>query len=374
MSRKKSVVKFKMIIPTEKIDINDLVPEELEDWLESRGVEPYRAGQIWRWVYARQADCFNDMTDIRKDTRRLLSDHYRLNRLARIKVQRSADGTCKYLFKLDDGYCIESVLIPERDHLTLCISTQVGCAQGCRFCLTAHGGLVRNLTKNEIISQVRDILRDSSNDSRPLTNIVMMGMGEPLANYNNVLQAISVFTSRDIGLGFANRRITLSTSGLVPGINRLGRDCAINLAVSLNATDNPTRDMLMPVNRRYPIGELLEACRNYPLKPHRRITFEYILIKGVNDSPADAGRLANLLQPIRSKINLIPFNMHEASDFKPSPESTILMFQKILLKKNFTVIIRRSKGGDISAACGQLRAQMSPWIETFTTEKPEIQL
>ncbi len=373
MSRKKSVVKFKMSDSTGKIDIKDLAPEELDGWLESQGVEPYRASQIWRWIYARQADRFDDMTDIRKDTRRLLSDHYRLNRLARIKVQHSADGTRKYLFKLDDGHCIESVLIPERDHLTLCISTQVGCAQGCRFCLTARGGLVRNLTKNEIVSQVRDILRDS-NDTRPLTNIVMMGMGEPLANYSNVLQAISVLTSRDIGLGFANRRITLSTSGLVPGINRLGRDCTINLAVSLNATDNPTRDMLMPVNRRYPLEELLEACRNYPLKPHRRITFEYILIKGVNDSPADAGRLANLLQPIRSKINLIPFNAHEASDFTTPPESTILMFQEILLKKNFTVIIRRSKGGDISAACGQLRAQISPRIETFAGKKPEMQL
>ena len=351
----------------DKIDIKDLTPEQLADWLQTRRIEPYRAGQVLRWIFSRQADSFDVITDIKKELQQLLSNHFSLNRLTKIKLESSADGSRKYLFKLSDNNCIESVLIPERNHLTLCISTQVGCAQGCRFCLTARSGFVRNLTKNEIVSQVRDIMLDQD-DARQLTNIVLMGMGEPLANYSNVLRAVETLTNREIGLGFASRRITISTAGLVPKLNTLGQDTGVNLAVSLNATDNLTRDMLMPINRRYPIEMLLQACRNYPLPPHRRITFEYILIKGVNDTPADAGRLANLLKPIRSKINLIPFNEHEESDFLAPPESEILRFQEILLQKNYTVLIRRSKGRDISAACGQLRVKTLPLIDRKQNE------
>jgi len=344
----------------DKIDIKDLTPEALALWLQTRRVAPYRAGQVFRWIYSRQADSFDVITDIKKELQQLLSNHFSLDRLTPIKVESSADGSRKYLFKLSDNHCIESVLIPEKSHLTLCISTQVGCAQGCRFCLTARSGFVRNLTKNEIVSQVRDIMMDLDDD-RQLTNIVLMGMGEPLANYDHVVRAVETLTNREIGLGFANRRITVSTAGLVPKLTSLGRDTRVNLAVSLNATENSTRDMLMPINRKYPIETLLEACRTYPLPPHRRITFEYILINGVNDTPADAGRLAKLLQPIRSKINLIPFNEHEGSDFSAPPESAVLRFQEILLQKNYTVIIRRSKGRDISAACGQLRVKtLSP--------------
>ncbi|MDF1593194.1 MAG: 23S rRNA (adenine(2503)-C(2))-methyltransferase RlmN [Desulfobacterales bacterium] len=350
-----------MIDSADKIDIKDLTPEELVLWLQTHGIAPYRAGQVLRWIYSRQADSFDVITDIKKEIQVLLSTHFSLNRLTRVKVESSADGSHKYLFKLSDNNCIESVLIPEKNHLTLCISTQVGCAQGCRFCLTARSGFVRNLTKNEIVSQVRDIMMDQD-DARQLTNIVLMGMGEPLANYDNVLRAVETFTNREIGLGFASRRITISTAGLVSKLNSLGQDTGVNLAVSLNATDNRTRDMLMPINRRYPIETLLQACRNYPLTPHRRITFEYILIKGVNDTPEDAVRLADLLKPIRSKINLIPFNEYEESDFLPPPESAILRFQEILLHKNYTVLIRRSKGRDISAACGQLR------VKTLTSE------
>lgn len=340
---------------SEKIDILELDPQQLADWLQSRRLEPYRARQILRWIYGRQADSFDVMTDLKKETRQLLAEHFSLNRLAKIKTETSADGSRKYLFKLPDDQCIESVLIPERDHLTLCISSQVGCAQGCRFCLTGRGGFKRDLTRGEIVSQVRDTLAE--NQGRPLTNIVLMGMGEPLANYDAVLSAIATLTDNETGLGFANRRITLSTVGLVPRLRTLGEDTRVNLAVSLNAADNATRDRLMPVNRRYPIEALLAACRDYPVAPHRRITFEYVLINGINDAPADAVRLAQLLQPLRAKINLIPFNRHPGSDFEPSPEPAILQFQEILLQKNFTVIIRRSKGSDISAACGQLRAR-----------------
>lgn len=351
-----------MIESADKIDIMDLSPEQLGDWFRQRRIEPYRARQVLRWIYSRQADSFDEMTDIRKEIRNQLSEHFNLNRLARVKIEAAADGARKYLFKLADSNCIESVLIPERGHLTLCVSTQVGCAQGCRFCLTARGGFVRNLAKHEIVAQVRDILRDRG-DHRRLTNIVMMGMGEPLANYDNLLRAVTTLTDRDFGLGFASRRITISTAGLVPRLKTLGRDTTVNLAVSLNAVDNQSRDGLMPINRKYPIETLLQACRDYPLPPHRRITFEYILIQGVNDSPADAARLAELLKPIRSKINLIPFNENEETEFRRPTESAILGFQEVLLQRNYTVIIRNSKGRDISAACGQLRVRTLPLKE-----------
>jgi 23S rRNA (adenine2503-C2)-methyltransferase len=237
----------------------------------------------------------------------------------------------------------------------------VGCAQGCKFCFTAKNGLARNLKPGEIIAQVRDIQHDLETNrvgSKPLTNIVFMGMGEPLANYRNVVNAIDVITNSNIGLGFSNRRVTLSTAGLIPKFADLSRDTRINLAVSLNATDNKTRSMLMPVNRIHPIEKLLDACRRYHLQPRRRITFEYVLLKQVNDSTEDARRLAELLRPVKAKINLIPFNAYEDSEFRCPEEPAIRRFQDILLKRNYTVIIRHSKGRDIKAACGQLSANV----------------
>jgi 23S rRNA (adenine2503-C2)-methyltransferase len=299
------------------------------------------------------------MTDVGKEIRKLLSRHFSIARLEKARIETSQDGSKKYLFKLDDGKYVESVLIPEKDHYTLCISTQVGCAQGCRFCLTARGGWVRNLTRGEIIAQVRDVL-NCLDASKRLTNIVLMGMGEPLANYRNVVSAINTITDGNHGLGFSNRRLTLSTAGLVPKISNLGRDTSVNLAISLNATDNKTRNMLMPINRKYPLEKLLDACAGYPLLPRRRITFEYILIKGINDSIKDANRLVKLLRPIRAKINLIPFNEYEGSEFNRPEESAILKFKEILHKNNYTAIIRYSKGQDISAACGQLGANSIP--------------
>ncbi|MBW2479211.1 MAG: 23S rRNA (adenine(2503)-C(2))-methyltransferase RlmN [Deltaproteobacteria bacterium] len=342
----------------EKTDILELDREQLVAWLAERKIAKYRADQILKWVYLRQADSFAPMTDISKDIRVLLSEHFVIGRLAAERIETSRDGSRKYLFKLTDGKHIESVLIPERDHYTLCVSSQVGCAQGCRFCLTASGGFERNLTRGEIIAQVRDIKNELTDPLR-LTNLVFMGMGEPLANYKNLVSAIGVITDTDAGLRLASRRVTVSTAGLVPKLADLGRDTRVNLAVSLNATDNDTRNHLMPINRTYPLETLLAACRAYPPAPGRRITFEYILIKGVNDSPKDARRLAKLLQPIRCKINLIPFNPHEGSDFERPAEEVIQAFYQILFDKNYTVIIRRSKGEDISAACGQLKARSS---------------
>ncbi|MGA7144561.1 MAG: 23S rRNA (adenine(2503)-C(2))-methyltransferase RlmN [Desulfobacterales bacterium] len=340
-------------------DIKDLSKDELIVWLKSREIKPYRAGQILKWIYLRQADTFDVMTDIKKEIRNRLSQHFIIHRLEKVHIETSQDGSKKYLFKLCDGKYVESVLIPEKEHYTLCISSQVGCAQGCRFCLTAQGGFSRNLTKGEIIAQVRDVAVDIGGKKR-LSNIVMMGMGEPLANYCNVVEAIDVMTDKDVGLGFSNRRVTVSTSGFVPKISDFGRETAVNLAVSLNATENKTRDMLMPINRKYPIEQLLKACETYPLMPRRKITFEYILIKGINDSEQDARRLARLLRPIRAKINLIPFNTYEKSQFQRPEESAIQTFKEILSKTNYTAIVRYSKGQDISAACGQLRANMMP--------------
>jgi 23S rRNA (adenine2503-C2)-methyltransferase len=336
-------------------DILDLTRDQLVEWLTERDIAAYRADQIQKWIYMRQVDDFDLMTDISKDIRGLLSRNFVVGRLGVEHIEKSRDGSRKYLFRLNDGRPIESVLIPERDHYTLCVSSQVGCAQGCLFCLTATGGFERNLTRAEIIAQVRDI-KNELDDSMPLSNIVFMGMGEPLANYKHLVSAIGAITDNNTGLRFAGRRVTVSTAGLVPKITALGRDTKVNLAVSLNATDNDTRSRLMPINRTYPLEALLEACRQFPLQPGRRITFEYILIRGINDSANDARRLVKMLQPIRSKINLIPFNPHEGCDFVRPAETAIKAFYDILFAKNYTVIIRRSKGQDISAACGQLRA------------------
>jgi len=345
-----------MLADHEKKDILDLSKDELISWLEAREIAPYRAEQILKWVYLHQADTFDVMTDVSKQMRALLSQHFTINRLHKVHIETSKDGSQKYLFRLKDDKHIESVLIPERDHYTLCVSSQVGCAQGCRFCLTATGGFERNLAVGEILAQVRDIQNDLD-DTHYLRNIVFMGMGEPLANYHNLANALRIITDNDYGLRFASRRVTVSTAGLVPKLPALGRDTNVNLAVSLNATDNETRSRLMPINRKYPIERLLEACRDYRVAPGRMITFEYILIKGINDSQDDARRLAKLLRPIRSKINLIPFNAHAGSDYDRPDEAVINRFQEILIQKNYTVMIRQSKGQDISAACGQLRAK-----------------
>jgi 23S rRNA (adenine2503-C2)-methyltransferase len=335
--------------------ILDFTQTSLAQRLEKNGIEAYRAAQILRWIYRRQADSFDDMSNLSKALRHWLHRRFTLQRLPVEAVDVSRDGSRKYLFRLFDGKAVESVLIPERDHYTLCISSQVGCAQGCRFCMTGTLGLQRNLTAGEMLAQVRDIRREIGAEGR-LTNVVFMGMGEPLANYRPLVSALGVMTDNDNGLGFSQRKVTVSTVGLVPKILALGRDAPVNLAVSLNAVDNSTRNRLMPINRRYPLEALLEACRRFPLPRSRRITFEYILIKGVNDSRANAVRLAKLLRPLRCKINLIPFNAYPLCEYERPAEDVVRLFQEILLAENYTVIIRHSKGGDIAAACGQLTA------------------
>jgi len=336
-----------------QLDILELRRDELAHWMVQHNLEPYRANQIFKWVFLRLADHFDQMTDLGKSLREYLSEHFVVGRLDMDTLETSTDGTQKFRFRLKDGKFVESVLIPERRHQTLCVSSQVGCALGCLFCLTGSGGFTRNLSRGEIIAQIREVRKHLGKQGK-LTNLVFMGMGEPLANYDNLVSALKTIGDSDYGLKFSSHRITVSTAGLVSRMADLGRDTRVNLAISLNATDNATRDRLMPLNRKYPIESLLEACRNYPLPRGRRITFEYIVIKGINDSDKDAHRLAKLLRPIRSKINLIPYNPHAGCEFERPEEADVLRFQKILIDHNYTAMIRQSKGRDISAACGQL--------------------
>jgi 23S rRNA (adenine2503-C2)-methyltransferase len=340
------------------VDLLGMDLKETEVWALERGLAPYRAGQIRSWIFKALVDSFDEMTDLSKSVRAELTNSASLRTLEEAAVQVSTDGTRKYLFRLLDGAFIESVLIPERGHYTLCISSQAGCAMGCLFCLTGKQGLKRNLRPSEIVEQVIRVKRSLAEPDR-LTNVVLMGMGEPLANYDSVLKALGNLIHPD-GMDFSHRRVTLSTCGLAPQIRRLGRDITVSLAVSLNAADNPTRSSLMPVKRRYPLEGLMAACRDFPLPTGRRITFEYILLDGINDRPEDAERLVVLLSGLRAKINLIALNPHPGLDMAPSPQKRVLAFQEILVRNHYTAILRKSKGQDISAACGQLSGMQAP--------------
>lgn len=338
---------------SEKVDIKGLTQDEIEKFLGSLGKEKYRTKQILRWIYQRGVCDFDQMTDLAKDFRSQLGACAYVSKCSPEAVQESRDGTKKYLFRLADGETVEAVRIPmEEGRATLCISTQVGCAMGCQFCMTGTFGLTRNLSAAEIVNQVCAAIDDA-----PVSNIVLMGMGEPLHNIDNVVQALKILYLDD-GLGFGSRRVTLSTCGLAPGIMALAERIKVNLAVSLNATTDELRDQLMPVNQRYPLAELMAACRHYADRTKQRITFEYILIGGVNDTLADAKRIVKLLHGVRGKVNLIAYNEHEGSSFKsPTPQS-IKDFQTYLLQRNIVATLRASKGQDIAAACGQLKGQL----------------
>lgn len=338
------------------IRIKTLSFDELKEKLAAIGLKGYRAGQIFAWIYQQHASRFAEMTNIAKSEREQLAAVFAITAPEVLLVERSSDGTRKFLFALSDGHTIESVLIPEEDRQTLCISSQVGCRQACRFCLTARSGFIRDLKAHEIADQVLGVSRILRGEgSRGITNIVLMGMGEPLANFGEVARALRIITS-DRGMGISPRRVTVSTNGLVPEVGKLGASgLNVNLAVSLNAATDEVRDRIMPVNKRYPIRELLAACRRFPLEPRRRITFEYVLLRNVNDSPEDALRLAKLLRGIKCKVNLIPFNPFPGSDFQRPDDAAVRRFQKVLLDHHYTAPVRESRGRDISAACGQLR-------------------
>jgi len=341
---------------THRIDLKEFTRSDIEQLMAAWGQPAFRGRQVLKWLYKGVSD-FQEMTDVARSFREELVLKAVMGQLRVEQEQVAADGCRKFLFALPDGNLVESVLIPEEGHSTLCLSTQVGCAQGCRFCLTARRGLVRHLTAGEIVGQVMAVRRALAGEL-PLTNLVFMGMGEPLANFAQLIKALTII-SAPWGLNFSSRRLTVSTVGLAPMIPRLGLEARANLTVSLNAPDDAIRSRIMPVNRRYPLAELLAACRQFPLPQHRRITMAYVLLKDLNDAPAQARQLAQLLKGFRAKINLIPFNSHPELSFAPPPLERILEFQEILRAANYTVFIRESRGQEIGAACGQLAGQRS---------------
>ena len=365
---------------------------ELAAVLDARGLEKFRTGQVWSWIYCRGAQDFSAMTTLAKPVRDMLADHFTIARPTISLHQKSDDGTQKWLLKMVDGQEVESVHIPETDRGALCVSSQVGCTLTCRFCHTGTQRLVRNLEASEIVAQVmlaRDALgewaksdkeaaaqkngRPGSNmdiaPARLLSNIVMMGMGEPLYNYENVAKALRVIMHSD-GIAIGKRRITLSTSGVVPMIRRCGAELDVNLAISLHAVTDELRDQIVPLNRKYPIAELLQACREYPgLSNTRRITFEYIMLKGINDSLADAKQLVRLLRGIPAKINLIPFNPWPGSAFECSDWGVIEKFSAVVNEAGYASPIRTPRGRDIMAACGQLK---SASLKLSAAERAEI--
>jgi 23S rRNA (adenine2503-C2)-methyltransferase len=345
----------KLVLP--KVDLRGVPLPELTTELQALGEPAYRAKQVYTWIHKRFVRSFAEMSDLGKPLRAKLEERFQLGSLAKDLEQRSADGTIKYRFKTADGELIESVYMPNEARKTLCVSTQVGCAMGCKFCMTATLGLKRHLTPGEICDQVyavnAELRSEGATEERPLTNLVFMGMGEPLHNFENLKVALGLLESSE-GCNFSHRHITVSTVGLVPMIERFGQETDVKLAISLNATTDEQRSAVMPVNKKWPIAALIEACKKFPLRQGRRITFEYVLLRGVNDSDEDATRLATLLQGVPAKVNLIPYNDNPGLGFHSVGETRAEAFREMLAAQNVFAAIRKNRGRDISAACGQL--------------------
>ena len=353
-----------------RMNLFDLDRVSLENFFEYKlGEKRFRAHQVMKWIHHRHVTDFNDMTDLGKALRSKLEQHAQVRAPMVIFDKASTDGTHKWLLGMDPNNAIEAVFIPDKGRGTLCVSSQVGCALNCRFCSTATQGFNRNLTTAEIIGQVWVAARHLGNVphlQRKLTNVVMMGMGEPLANFDNVVRAMSIMRD-DLGYGLANKRVTLSTAGMVPMIDRLSQESDVSLAVSLHAANDELRTELVPLNKKYPIAELMAACQRYvQRKPRSSITFEYTMMKGVNDQPVHARELARLMRQFdnavqmkaAAKVNLIPFNPFPGTRFERSTEEDIRAFQKLLLDSHVLTMVRRTRGDDIDAACGQLKGQV----------------
>ena len=347
----------------DKVDLKNFNQEQLVSYVESLGQPSFRGRQIMSWLYRPGITEYSQMTDLAKVFREILTEHCYISRFENPHIERSEDGCVKFGFQLEDGKMIESVLIPEQDRNTLCISSQVGCAMNCSFCLTGTMGFLRNLSPAEIVNQVcsvRDFLLSEPEENLmgpdAITNLVFMGMGEPLNNLDNLLVALSILTEHK-GLNIAGRKITVSTCGIAPKIKALGEHSSVNLAISLHGAHDDVRNKLMPINRTYPIGVLMQACREFPMPKRKRIMFEYILLKDINDSDEEAHELARLLTSIPCKINLLPYNESPNLPYKSPSRERILAFQEILRKAHYSVFIRHSRGADISAACGQLAAK-----------------
>ena len=335
------------------VNAAELEIAELEKALEERGSARFHARQLYRWIYRRGVTDFDLMTDLSRIMRTALREEFVVATPRVVSDERSVDGTRKFVLELADGRRIESVFIPDTPSMTFCISTQVGCAMACGFCLTGKMGLVRNLTAGEIAGQVRVLAAATGLLEFPF-NIVLMGMGEPLHNYDATMKALRILHSEH-GLAISPRRVTLSTVGIVPGLERLAREPLMpNLAISLHATTDEQRRKLVPPNKKYPLGEILEACRRFPLKKRSRITFEYVMLNGVNDTPEDARRLVKLLSGIKAKVNLIPLNPAPGIPYTRPSDARVDRFAQVLADRHITVSVRKSRGQDIRAACGQL--------------------
>ena len=342
-------------------NIIGLSREEIGDRFLSLGLQKFRSGQVWHWLYHKGATSFEEMTTLSKKVRVQLDKTFSIKRPMVSEKQTSADGTIKWLLQFEDGAKAESVFIPEEHRGTLCISSQVGCTLNCSFCHTGTQKLVRNLSSSELVGQILIAFDElsawpSAQIARPLTNIVLMGMGEPLYNLDNVIKALKIIMDNE-GISISKRRITLSTSGIVPEFIRCGLETDVNLAISLHAVTDDVRDILVPINQKYPIKDLLNACRDYPgVSNSRRITFEYVMLKGINDSASDARALIKLMEGIPAKINLIPFNPWPGSPYECSEKNQIEEFAKIVLKAGYPSPVRTPRGDDILAACGQLKS------------------
>ncbi len=336
----------------ERVHIRNFTLRELENWVEGFGEKRFRARQIFRHIFLRNIRSWDECTDLSKSLRKKLEFATTLNSIKLKHRFRSTDGTERFVFKLFDDHFIESVLIPDPPRYTLCLSTQVGCPLSCAFCYTGTIGYKRNLTAGEIVEQFCQVQKILGSKPR-ITNLVYMGMGEPLLNEAEVFRSIEIFLD-PLGPSFSHRRITVSTAGIIPAMKRLGELHPVNLAVSLHAPNNNLRSSLMPINKKYPLDELIEACIDYPLPTRKRITFEYILLDGINDSPEHAKELIERVKGVRCKINLIPFNPFPGTVFKKPSEERIELFKQIILDSNITATVRISRGADISAACGQL--------------------
>ena len=344
-----------------KTNLLGLTKTEIKSLLNKINLPNFRASQIWNWIYRSGTVDFKEMTNISKELRSLLSKNFNIWRPKISSTHQSQDGTIKWLLKLDDGNEVETVWIPDEERGTLCISSQVGCTLTCKFCHTGTQRLVRNLSSSEIVGQVMlamDQLKDwpSASENRLLTSIVLMGMGEPLFNYENVRKALEIIMDHS-GISLSRRRITLSTSGIVPEIKKCGDDLGVNLAISLHATNDHLRNELVPINKKYDIKQLLDAVRSYArISNSRRVTWEYVMLKGVNDTAEDAKNLVKLIKGIPSKINLIPFNEWPCSPYECSEEDSINNFAKIIMKAGYASPIRTPRGRDVMAACGQLKS------------------
>ena len=337
----------------DRTDLKGMTLPELTEFLGRWGKERYRARQLSRWIYQRFADDFAGMTDLSKEFRGLLAASCRISGPPAERVETSADGTEKYLFRLEDGEAVESVLIPDDGRQTLCISSQVGCALECGFCATGAGGFRRNMTSAEIVHQPFFAAKRLAGRGERLSNVVFMGMGEPLLNVPEVSRAIEILLSQ-FGFGLSGKRVTVSTAGIVPEMLQLAQRYPVSFAVSINAARDDIRSLLMPINRKYPLRELVAEMKRIPLQSGRKVTAEYVLLAGVNDSPEDARALSRLLRGARIKVNLIPFNPHEGSPYIPPPPETVSRFRDLLLAAGIQTITRERRGADIRAACGQL--------------------